>query len=90
MKHIPSSFFMIKEGEIEKGKDWYLNHDPKLPNEIAEMMARYNWGDLKYMTKKSAKRDRKKLGKKGKDLGVENGFTIRKADKNNPIMVNFD
>ena len=90
MKHIPSSFFMIKEGEIEKGKDWYLNHDPKLPNEIAEMMARYNWGDLKYMTKKTAKNQRKKLAKKGKDLGVENGFSIRKADKNNPIMVNFD
>ena len=52
-KHkIPQSFFMIKEGEIEKGTNWYLDYDPKLPNEIAEMMARYNWGDLKYMTKR--------------------------------------
>jgi hypothetical protein len=89
-KKIPHSFFMIKEGEIEKGKEWYLKHDPKLPVEIAEMMARYNWGDLKYMTKKSAKNQRKKLAKKGKDLGVENGFTMRKADKNNPIVVTFD
>ena len=90
-KHkIPQSFFMIKEGEIEKGKNWYLDYDPKLPNEIAEMMARYNWGDLKYMTKKSAKRDRKKLSKKGKDLGGEYGFSVRHADKNNKIVVSFD
>ena len=89
-KAIPSSFFMIKEGEIEKGKDWYLKYDPKLPEEIAEMMARYNWGDLKYMTKKSAKRDRKKLSKKGKDLGVEYGLTVRHTDKNNPIILDFD
>jgi hypothetical protein len=89
-KSIPSSFFMIKEGEIQKGKEWYLNYDPKLPNEIAEMMARYNWGDLKYMTKKSAKRDRKKLSKKGKDLGAEYGLTIKRADKNNPIVLKFD
>lgn len=89
-KHIPSSFFMIKEGEIQKGKEWYLNYDPKLPDEIAEMMARYNWGDLKYMTKKSAKRDRKKLSKKGKDLGTEYGLTIKRADKNNRIVVKFD
>lgn len=89
-KPIPQSFFMIKDGEIQKGKNWYLNYDPKLPEEIAEMMARYNWGDLKYMTKKSAKRDRKKLSKKGKDLGNEYGLTIRHADKNNKIVVSFD
>jgi hypothetical protein len=89
-KSIPSSFFMIKEGEIQKGKQWYLNYDPRLPNEIAEMMARYNWGDLKYMTKKSAKRDRKKLSKKGKDLAGEYGLTVRHTDKNNPIVLKFD
>lgn len=89
-KVIPQSFFMIKEGEIEKGKEWYLQHDPKLPVEIAEMMARYNWGDLKYMTKKSAKNARKKLAKKGKDLGGEYGLTVRHTDKNNPIVLSFD
>lgn len=87
---IPVSFLDIKEGEIEKGKEWYLKYDPKLPTEIAEMMARYNWGDLKYMTKKNAKNSRKKLAKKGKDLGVEVGLTIRHCDKNNPIIVEFD
>tara|TARA_R110002049_G_scaffold119490_1_gene273748 strand:- start:273 stop:851 length:579 start_codon:yes stop_codon:yes gene_type:complete len=89
-KVVPQSFFMIKDGEIDKGKDWYLNYDPKLPEEIAEMMARYNWGDLKYMTKKSAKNQRKKMNRKGKDLGVEMGFTARRVDKNNPIIVTFD
>jgi hypothetical protein len=57
---------MIKEGEIQKGKAMVFKYDPKLPNEIAEMMARYNWGDLKYMTKKSAKRDRKNYQRKEK------------------------
>ena len=87
---IPTSFLMIKEGEIEKGKDWYLKHDPKLPTEIAEMMARYNWGDLKFMTKKNAKHQRKKLKHKGKDLGIVNGLSVRHATKNNPILVEFD
>ena len=89
-QQIPQSFFMIKEGEIEKGKEWYLQYDPKLPVEIAEMMARYNWGDLKYMTKKSVKNQRKKLAKKGKNLGEEMGLVTRKATKNNPIIVRFD
>ena len=89
-KKIPVSFLDIKEGEIERGKQWYLNHDPKLPVEIAEMMAKYNWGDLKYATKKSIKNKRKKLAKKGKDVGVEYGLTMRTATKNNPIIVSFD
>jgi len=81
---------MIKEGEIQKGKEWYLQYDPKLPEEIAEMMARYNWGDLKFMTKKSLKNKKKKLARKGKDIGEEYGLKMRVADKNNPIVVNFD
>jgi hypothetical protein len=89
-KTLPSSFLLIKEGEIQKGKEWYLQYDPKLPDEIAEMMARFNWGDLKYMTKKSAKRESKKLkNKKGKDLAEYYGLTTRR-DKNNPFVVRFD
>ena len=87
---IPTSFLQIKEGEIEKGKNWYLQNDPKLPDEIAEMMARYNWGDLKYMTKKSLKNSQKKLNKKNKDIGEVYGLTRKVATKNNPIIVNFD
>jgi len=87
---MPVSFLSIKEGDIESGKMWYKHYDPKLPDELCEMMARHNWGDLKYMNKKSIKRDTKKLKKKGKDIGVEMGLTIRRTDKNNPIIVEFD
>ena len=87
---MPVSFLAIEEGDIESGKEWYKNYDPKLPDGICELMARHNWGDLKYMTKKSARNDAKKLKKKGKDLGEVMGFTVKKADKNNPIVVNFD
>ena len=89
-KDMPISFLAIKEGDIESGKEWYKHYDPKLPDNIAELMARHNWGDLKYMTKKSAKNQKKKLSKKGKDLGNEMGLTIKHADKNNPIIVKFD
>jgi len=87
---MPVSFLAIKEGDIETGKMWYKNYDPKLPDELCELMARHNWGDLKYMNKKSIKRDTKKLAKKGKDVGVEYGLCVKKADKNKPFIVSFD
>ena len=61
---LPLSFLSIKEGEVEMGKEWYLMNYPKLPDEMAELLARYNWGDMKFMTKKSAKNQRKKYEKK--------------------------
>jgi len=87
---MPVSFLAIEEGDVETGKEWYKHYDPKLPDELCEMMARHNWGDLKYMTKKSAKNTQKKLRKKKKDIGEECGLTIRRTDKNNPIIVDFD
>ena len=42
------------------------------------------------MTKKSAKNEKKKLKKKGKDIGEKYGLTIKRGDKNNPIVVSFD
>tara|TARA_R110000822_G_scaffold162128_2_gene302491 strand:- start:99 stop:659 length:561 start_codon:yes stop_codon:yes gene_type:complete len=79
---LPISFLQIQEGEIEKGKGWYLQRFPKLPDSMAELMARYNWGDLKYQTKKKIKNDKKKLTKRGKKyeplaFKIERGsFTI--------------
>jgi len=87
---MPVSFLAIEEGDVETGKEWYKHYDPKLPDELCEMMARHNWGDLKYMTKKTAKNTQKKLRKKNKDIGVECGLTIRHTDKNNPILLTFD
>ena len=82
---MPLSFMQIKEGEIEKGKNWYLQKDPKLPDGIAELMARYNWGDLKHMpNKRQYKVKQKKLQKKGQDiiggLEVRTGEFILKFD----------
>ena len=82
---MPLSFMAIKEGEVEKGKNWYLQKDPKLPDGIAELMARYNWGDLKHMpNKRQYKVKQKKLQKKGQDiiggLEVRTGEFILKFD----------
>ena len=85
-KTLPLSFLAIKEGEVEKGKEWYLSNDPKLPEDIAELMARYSWGDLKHMTKKEAKNRRKKLAKKGKDILDEEKFQYKKGK----FVVSFD
>lgn len=63
---LPISFLSIQDGEIEKGKMWYIQRFPKLPPEMADLLARYNWGDLKYQTKKKIKNDKKKALKKGK------------------------
>ena len=61
---LPISFLMIDS--VEGGTAWYLNRYPDLLPELAELMARYNWGDLKHLTKQEFKRRRKKYSKKGK------------------------
>ena len=67
---LPLSFFQISEGDIVAGKKWYEARYPKLGEELALLMARYNWGDLKYATKKSlrnhCKKVRRKTGRKPK------------------------
>ena len=67
---LPLSFFQIAEGDVAEGKKWYQARYPKLGDELALLMARYNWGDLKYATKKSlrngAKKTKKKTGRKPK------------------------
>ena len=50
---LPISFFSITYGEVEKGKQWYQNKFPKLSDELAYLLSRYNFGDLKYATKKT-------------------------------------
>jgi hypothetical protein len=84
---LPSSFLQIKEGEVEKGIDWYRRHYPKVPDELIEIMARYNFGDLKYATRKSVRNDAKKYRKKfKKDPYIAQGLTISKG----PYVVRFD
>ena len=61
---LPASFLQIKEGDVEAGIQWYRHHYPKIPDELIEIMARYNFGDLKYATRKSIRNDAKKHIKK--------------------------
>ncbi len=82
---LPLSFLTIKEGEVDRGKDWYMLKYPKLPEPMAELMARYNWGDLKYQSKKKIKNDKKKCIKKGKKYEPL-AFNI----KSGRFIVNFD
>tara|TARA_R110002126_G_scaffold24033_1_gene84198 strand:+ start:62 stop:547 length:486 start_codon:yes stop_codon:yes gene_type:complete len=82
------SFLQVKT--IEEGIEWYRKLDPKIPDEILSIMARWNWGDLSTITKKQIKNERKKDKKKGKKAGLETGIKIRKATKENPILLTFD
>ena len=60
---LPLSFLQIKEGDVESGIRWYKNHYPQLPDELVEIMARYNFGDLRYATRKSIRNNAKKYRK---------------------------
>ena len=82
------SFLQVKT--IEEGIEWYRKLDPKIPDEILSIMARWNWGDLSTITKKQIKNERKKDKKKGKKAGLETGIKITKATKENPILLTFD
>jgi len=61
---LPISFLQIKDGDVDAGIQWYRHHYPKVPDELVEIMARYNFGDLKYATRKSVRNSGKKLKKK--------------------------
>jgi len=76
---LPMSFFNIKEGDVESGKIWYQNKFPKLSDEFAYLLSRYNWGDLKYATKKSIRNNGKKVKKKtGKKDNIVKGMIINR------------
>ena len=46
---LPMSYLQIQT--IEEGTEWY-KANTKYPDEVCEMLAKYEWGDLKYTTKK--------------------------------------
>ena len=81
---LPLSFFNIDN--VEDGTIWYMNRFPRLSPEIAEIMSRYNFGDLKYKTKKQIKNYAKKYKKKNNNVAPP--FNLEK--KKNPFIVYFD
>lgn len=62
------SFMNVKT--LEEGEAWYRKNFPQVPDELYPIMARWNWGDLQDVTKKSIKQDKKRIarGKKPKVL----------------------
>ena len=84
---LPLSFMQIKEGDVQSGIQWYKSHYPKLPDDLVEIMARYNFGDLKYATRKSIRNDAKKYKKK---FQKNPGFTQGLIVKNQKHVVTFD
>ena len=72
----------LQINSVEAGTEWY-KANTKYPDEVCEMMAKYEWGDLKYTTKKEFKNQRKKTErKKNKPLGL----TVKKG----PVVLPFD
>ena len=80
---LPLSFLQIRQGDVQSGIEWYKNHYPKVPDDLIEIMARYNFGDLKYATRKSIRNNVKKYKKKNSD---PKGLQVKKG----PFKVTFD
>ena len=82
VKHVgvPMSYLQIKT--VEEGTEWY-KATSKYPDEVCEMLARYEWGDLKYTTKKEfrnlAKKTKRRQQKSQTRLKVKRG----------PVVVSF-
>ena len=49
---LPMSYLQIQT--VEEGTEWY-KANTKYPDEVCEMLAKYEWGDLKYTTTVSKK-----------------------------------
>ncbi len=58
---------------VEEGIEWYRANFPKVPEDLLPLMARWSFGDLSEVTKKSVKNDTKRVkqGKKPKQKGLE-------------------
>ena len=61
---------------VGEGEEWYRQNFPKVPDDLYGLMARWSFGDLSEVTKKSVKNKKKKDLKKNKKpegLQVEKG-----------------
>jgi hypothetical protein len=57
-KTLPASFFKVKT--VEEGVEYYLRKNPDLPEDVAEIMARYTFGDKQEKKKEEPKTKKKK------------------------------
>jgi len=54
----PTSFFQVKS--VEEGTEYYLTKNPDLPEGVAEIMARYSFGDKQVKEDDKQKKSKKK------------------------------
>ena len=78
---LPQSFLQISS--VEEGAEWYRANS-KYPDLVCDMLARYEWGDLKYTTPKEFKNQKKKRQRK-----ATKKITTLQV-KRGPIHVSFD
>lgn len=79
---LPMSYLQIKS--VEAGTEWYKANS-KYPDEVCEMMAKYEWGDLSRTTTKEFKNLKKKTAKKVKK-GQGPALTVKRG----PFVLPFD
>ena len=76
------SYYQVKT--IEEGIEWYRQLDPRIPEELLPLFARFNFGDLSTLTKKQLRNENKKKKKKNIDTSIK----INNS-KNKPYVVTF-
>ena len=78
---LPLSYLQIRS--VEEGAEWYKAHT-RYPDMVCDMLARYEFGDLRYTTKKEfknlRKRTQRKQTKRQTNLQVKRGPTIVSFD----------
>ncbi|SVD91677.1 uncharacterized protein METZ01_LOCUS444531 [marine metagenome] len=79
---LPMSFLQVQS--VEEGTEWY-KMNTRYPDEVCEMLAQYEWGDLRYTTKKEFKNLKKKTHRKKMK---QKHMTVRRP--NDPILLHFD
>tara|TARA_R110000782_G_scaffold51796_1_gene111498 strand:- start:294 stop:806 length:513 start_codon:yes stop_codon:yes gene_type:complete len=78
------SYLSVKS--VEEGIEWYQKEFPKLPDELYEMMSRWNFGDLNQITKKELKNKKKKDKKKRLKKDIQSGLKVEQK----PVLITFD
>ena len=80
---LPQSFLQIDS--VEQGAEWYRANSP-YPDLVCDMLARYEWGDLKYTTPKEFKNQKKKRERKATKTAQVTTLQVKRG----PIHVSFD
>ena len=78
----------MKVNNVEEGAEWYKTEFPKLPDELCEIMGRWNWGELNTLTKKQLKNDKKKINKGNPNKKQKELYGLE-AKKGN-FVISFD